>query len=174
MHTSRPLVEHRREKGRKGLRSDSPPELKDVGVASILELSSVSTPHIADTAHRTPLDTYLPSFYSPLPWTFVRGIFGLTSRWDHRSNPHPRRPPHHLPQIPKPEPKPSSSGTIQQHPSEIHLRPLIIQTTSPAFTPLHPTYLTLRSALQWRSTYASGCSSFDQWILQASGTGSAG
>jgi hypothetical protein len=47
MHTSRPLAEHRMEKGRKALRSDSPPELKEVGVASILELSSVSSLHIA-------------------------------------------------------------------------------------------------------------------------------
>jgi hypothetical protein len=60
------------EKGRKALRSDSPPELKEVGVASILELSSVSSLHIADTTRRTPLDTYfLPPSYSSLPWTFV-------------------------------------------------------------------------------------------------------
>lgn len=58
MHTSRPLVEHRMKKEGKGLRSDSPPELKEVGVASISELSSVSTLHIAHTARRTPLDTY--------------------------------------------------------------------------------------------------------------------
>jgi hypothetical protein len=44
MHTSRPLVEHRMGKG---LRSDSPPELKEVGVASILELLSVSILYIA-------------------------------------------------------------------------------------------------------------------------------
>jgi hypothetical protein len=60
MHTSRPLVEHRTKKEGKGLRSDSPPELKEVGVASILELSSVSTLHIADTTHRTPTDTLVP------------------------------------------------------------------------------------------------------------------
>jgi hypothetical protein len=135
----------------KGLRSDSPPELKEVGVASILELLSVSTLTTASRCHSI--------FASSSPRLAYR--LKLTYRCDRRSNPHPRRPPPHLPQIPKPKPKPSSSHTIQQYPPEIHLRPLIIQTTSPAVTPLHSTYLTLRSTLQRRGTYASGCSSFD-------------
>jgi hypothetical protein len=47
MHTSRLLVEHRMKKEGKGRGSDSPPELKEVGVASILELLSVSILYIA-------------------------------------------------------------------------------------------------------------------------------
>jgi len=168
MHTSRPLVEHRTKKGGKELRSDSPPELKEEGVASILELLSVSTLYIADTTHRIPLDsyfplhiadithrpapdTYFPSFFLLIPLlepsSQVYSILGLTCRCDRRSNSHPRRPPHNLPQVSKPKPKPTPSHTIQQHTPEIHLRPLIIQTTSSATSSLHPTYLTLRSAL---------------------------
>jgi hypothetical protein len=41
-HASRLPMEHRKEKERKLSRSDSPPELKEVGEASILELSLVS------------------------------------------------------------------------------------------------------------------------------------
>jgi hypothetical protein len=47
MHTSQPLMEHRMKREGKGLRSDSPPELKEVGVALILELLSVSILYIA-------------------------------------------------------------------------------------------------------------------------------
>lgn len=122
MHTSRPLVEHQMKEKRKGLRSDSPPELKEVGVASTLELLSVSTLYIAS-------------------------ILGLTCRCDRRSNSHPRCPPPYLPQVSKPKPEPPPSHTIQQHTPEIHLRSLIVQTTSSTTTSLHPTYLTLRSAL---------------------------